>query len=56
MKNLKITIAVLMLITMICSLCVLFNEHTSEQLMWFVMFTFNASAIIAHLALKSINQ
>lgn len=56
MKNLKITLALLMLTLMVCSFIELFNVHNTEQMIWFLLFTFNMSAIIGFLTLKSIKQ
>ena len=56
MKNLKITLALLMLMLMVCSFIELFNVKNTEEMIWFLLFTFNMSAIIGFLSLKSINQ
>jgi len=53
MKTLKLIIATLLLVEAICSFICLFDVHNTEEMIWFLLFTFNMSCIISFLLIKS---
>lgn len=53
MKTLKLIIAALLLVEAICSFICLFDVHNTEEMIWFLLFTFNMSCIISFLLVKS---
>lgn len=55
MKNLKASIALAMLVLMVCSFIEMFN-HPPDRVMIFLMSMFTISAAIGVLALKSANS
>lgn len=55
MKNLKSSIALLMLMMMVCAFIEMFN-HPNNEVMIFLLLTFTMSAAIAVLALRSADK
>lgn len=55
MKNLKASIALAMLMLMVCSFIEMFNSPP-DNVMMFLMFTFTMSALVGVLALRSANS
>ena len=53
MKTLKLIFATLLLLEAICSFACLFNENNTEEMMWFLLATFNVSMILSFLLIKS---
>ena len=53
MKTFKLIIAALLLLEAICAFICLFDVHNTEQMIWFLIATFNVSAILSHLIIKS---
>jgi hypothetical protein len=56
MKTLKLTIAALLLLEAICSFVLLFNINNTENMIWFLLGTFNVSMILSLLLVKSANK
>ena len=55
MKTLKLIIAALLLLEAICSFICLFDVHNTEDIIWFLLATFNVSMILSFLLIKSAN-
>lgn len=53
MKTLKLIFATLLLLEAICSFACLFNENNTEDMIWFLLATFNVSIILSFLLIKS---
>jgi len=53
MKTLKLIIAVLLLVEAVCAFICLFDVHNTEEMIWFLLATFNMSMILSFLLIKS---
>jgi hypothetical protein len=53
MKNIKLIIALLLLAEATCSFICLFDVRNTEEMIWFLLATFNVSAILSYLMIKS---
>lgn len=56
MKTMKKIIATLLLLEAICSFICLFDTDNTEQIIWFLLATFNMSVILSFMLIKSINN
>lgn len=56
MKTLKLILATLLLAEAVCSFILLFNENNTEDMIWFLLATFNVSVILSFLLIKSANK
>lgn len=56
MKIIKLILATLLLLEAICSFACLFNENNTEDMIWFLLTTFNMSIILSFLLIKSANK
>lgn len=52
MKTLKTIIAALLLLEAICSFICLFDVRNTEEMIWFLLATFNVSMILSFLLIK----
>ena len=53
MKTLKLIIAVLLFVEAICAFICLFDVRNTEEMIWFLLATFNMSMILSFLMIKS---
>jgi hypothetical protein len=53
MKTLKLIIAVLLFVEAICAFICLFDVCNTEEMIWFLLATFNMSMILSFLLIKS---
>ena len=53
MKTLKTIIAALLLLEAICAFACLFDVRNTEEMIWFLLATFNMSMILSFLLIKS---
>lgn len=53
MKTLKLIIVVLLFVEAICAFICLFDVRNTEEMIWFLLATFNMSMILSFLLIKS---
>ena len=53
MKTLKLILAALLLIDGVCAFICLFDVRNTEEMIWFLLATFNMSMILSFLLIKS---
>jgi hypothetical protein len=53
MKTLKLILAALLLLEAVCAFICLFDVCNTEEMIWFLLATFNVSMILSFLLIKS---
>ena len=56
MKTFKLIIAALLLLEAICAFACLFDVRNTEEMIWFLLATFNVSAILSFVLIKNVTN